>query len=75
MSEPALLYEKKDGIAFVTMNRPDVRNAINTEMLVRLADAWIDAHQVSAPQVRFDVVAVLRSPRGAAQVEHVRGLG
>ena len=38
MSEPALLYEKKDGIAFVTMNRPDVRNAINTEMLVRLAD-------------------------------------
>ena len=42
MSEPALLYEKKDGIAFVTMNRPDVRNAINTEMLVRLADAWQD---------------------------------
>ena len=46
-----------------------------TDRLVRLADAWIDAHQVSSPQVRFDVVAVLRSPRGAAQVEHVRGLG
>jgi len=46
-----------------------------TDRLVRLADAWIDAHHVSAPQVRFDVVAVLRSPRGAAQVEHVRGLG
>jgi len=42
MSEPAVLYEKKDGIAFVTMNRPEVRNAINTEMLVRLADAWQD---------------------------------
>ena len=44
MSEPALLYEKQDGIAFVTMNRPEVRNAINTEMLVRLADAWQDVN-------------------------------
>lgn len=42
MAEPAVLYEKKDGVALVTMNRPDVRNAINTEMLCRLADAWQD---------------------------------
>jgi putative endonuclease len=46
-----------------------------TERLVRLADRWIAAHDVVAPQVRFDMVAVLRSPRGAAAVEHVRGLG
>jgi enoyl-CoA hydratase len=51
MSEPALLYEKKDGIAFVTMNRPDVRNAINTEMLVRLADAWQDVNDDPAVHV------------------------
>ena len=40
MSEPAVLYEKSGGIATVTMNRPGVRNAINPEMLCRLADAW-----------------------------------
>lgn len=39
---PALLYEKRDHIATVTMNRPEVRNAINAEMLCRLADAWQD---------------------------------
>jgi len=41
-SEPAVLYAKADGIATVTMNRPEVRNAINAEMLCRLADVWQD---------------------------------
>jgi enoyl-CoA hydratase len=40
MSDPAVLYENSNGIATVTMNRPEVRNAINPEMLCRLADAW-----------------------------------
>jgi len=42
MAEPALLYEKDGGVATLTMNRPEVRNAINPEMLCRLADAWQD---------------------------------
>jgi len=42
MSEPAALYEKKDGIALLTMNRPEVRNSLNGEMLCRMADAWQD---------------------------------
>ena len=42
MSEPAVLYEKHDAVAVVTMNRPEFRNAINPEMLCRLADAWQD---------------------------------
>src|SRR5215475_10926630 len=50
MAEPAVLYEKHDGIAVVTMNRPDVRNAINAEMLCRLADAWQDVND--DPSVR-----------------------
>jgi enoyl-CoA hydratase len=50
MADPAVLYEKADGIAVVTMNRPDVRNAINAEMLCRLADAWQDVND--DPSVR-----------------------
>jgi enoyl-CoA hydratase len=51
MAEPAVLYEKRDGVAFVTMNRPEVRNAINTEMLCRLADAWQDVNDDDAVRV------------------------
>ncbi len=42
MPEPAVLYEKNDGVAIVTMNRPEVRNALNPEMLCRLTEAWQD---------------------------------
>ena len=41
-SSPHLLVEKRDGIAYVTLNRPDKRNAFSPEMLVRLCDAWVD---------------------------------
>jgi enoyl-CoA hydratase len=50
MPEPALIYEKDGAIAVVTMNRPEVRNAINAEMLCRLADAWQDVND--DPNVR-----------------------
>jgi len=51
---PVLLYEKSDGIAVLTMNRPAVRNALNAEMLCRLADAW-QAVQ-AAPAVRVAIL-------------------
>lgn len=40
MAEPTLLVEKDRHIATVTMNRPEARNALNPEMLCRMADAW-----------------------------------
>ena len=51
MSEPAVLYDKQAGIATVTMNRPEVRNSINPEMLCRLADAWQDINDDPAVRV------------------------
>ncbi|MGY2875437.1 putative endonuclease [Marmoricola sp. URHA0025 HA25] len=50
-------------------------DATKTERLVRLADRWMQERGVVAADVRFDVVAVVRSLRGAAEVEHLRGLG
>ncbi len=37
-----LLYEKKDKIATITLNRPDVMNAINRQLAQALFDAWVD---------------------------------
>jgi enoyl-CoA hydratase/carnithine racemase len=41
MSEqPHLLSERDGHILTLTMNRPDSRNALSSEMVVRMADAW-----------------------------------
>ena len=37
-----LIYEKKDGVATLTMNRPEKQNAMNPQMQVEMARAWID---------------------------------
>ena len=39
---PAIVYEKKGEIAYVTLNRPEVHNALDSEVVVRLAEAWQD---------------------------------
>ncbi|MGN6251664.1 MAG: YraN family protein [Marmoricola sp.] len=50
-------------------------DAVKAERLQRLAWRWAAAHGVRPPDVRIDLVGVLRSPRGASTVEHVRGIG
>ncbi len=43
--------------------------------LQRLGTLWAQAHGVSPQQMRVDLVAVMRPRRGAADVDHVRGIG
>jgi enoyl-CoA hydratase len=42
-AEPVVRYEVADGIAFVTMNRPEFRNAQNSRMTYALDDAFYRA--------------------------------
>jgi enoyl-CoA hydratase len=37
---PAVLFEKRNHLAYLTFNRPEVHNSFNPETLVRLAEAW-----------------------------------
>lgn len=38
--EPHLMHERDGHVLTLTMNRPDSRNALSSEMVVRMADAW-----------------------------------
>jgi 2-ketocyclohexanecarboxyl-CoA hydrolase len=38
-----ILYEKKDGVAWITINRPEVRNAFRTRTVAELTEAFVDA--------------------------------
>lgn len=42
--------------------------------LRRLAQAWLEVHDVHPPAVRIDVVSVVVPPAGAPQVERIAGV-
>lgn len=42
--------------------------------LRRLAACWLTEHAVHPPEIRFDLVGIVQSGRGAAEVEHLRGV-
>ena len=48
---------------------------VKLERLRRLAGLWATAHEVAPPDVRVDLVAVLRPARGSSTLEHVAGVG
>ena len=50
-TEPHVLFEKRDGIAYVTLNRPGKRNAFSPEMIVRLVEIWRDVAEDPAIRV------------------------
>jgi naphthoate synthase len=43
MAYTDVLYEKKGGVAWITINRPEVRNAFRTITVAELTDAFVDA--------------------------------
>lgn len=45
------------------------------DRLRRLGQRWADDHGLRPPETRIDVVAVRVPRRGAAEVEHVPGIG
>lgn len=51
MSESVLLYEVEDGVATLTLNRPDKRNALNGELVGALKDALHRAAEDEAVRV------------------------
>ena len=46
-----LLYEKKDGVAFITFNRPKVLNALNRKTIEELHQVLLDARDDAAVRV------------------------
>jgi enoyl-CoA hydratase len=46
-----ILVERRDGVAIVTLNRPEKRNALSPEMIVRLAGFWREVAQDDAIRV------------------------
>src|SRR3981189_2488104 len=51
MAYENILFEKKDGIAYVTFNRPKVLNALNRKTVEELRDALFEAREDSAVRV------------------------
>ena len=45
------------------------------QRLRQLGMRWAADHGVHPPEMRVDLVAVLRTARGAAEVDHVQGIG
>ena len=43
MAYSDILYEKKNGVAWITINRPEVRNAFRTKTVAELTGAFVDA--------------------------------
>jgi putative endonuclease len=48
---------------------------VKGERLRQLAVRWVEEHGVDPPEIRIDLVGVLLADRGAAEVEHVQGVG
>lgn len=55
MELTTVLYEKRDAVAHVTLNRPDKLNAMNADMHRELGEVWADVQ--ADPDIRAAVLA------------------
>jgi len=51
MAYENLLYEKKDGIAYITFNRPKVLNALNRKTVEEFQQVLLDARDDASVRV------------------------
>lgn len=42
--------------------------------LRELALRWLDERQIYVPEIRFDVISIMRPPHGRPTLEHLRGV-
>jgi enoyl-CoA hydratase len=54
VDSPDAIFERDGNVAVLTLNRPEKRNALSTEMLVRMYDAWVEID--SNPDIRVAIV-------------------
>ncbi len=54
MSKPVLIVEKKEQIAFITLNRPESMNALSTELRNAIVDAFSDLK--NDPSIRVAIL-------------------
>jgi enoyl-CoA hydratase len=45
VSQPAVIVEQEGAVLVVTLNRPEKKNAVNSEVMCRLYDAWVRLDQ------------------------------
>jgi enoyl-CoA hydratase/carnithine racemase len=50
-STDCITFEVRDRIAFITMNRPDKRNALSPELITEVHDAMLEADDLTAVHV------------------------
>jgi enoyl-CoA hydratase/carnithine racemase len=68
---PAVIYEKRDRIAFITLNRPEALNAFNQAMHQELREAWLDFREDDDTWVAVVTGAGERSFSAGADVKEI----
>lgn len=69
----ALIYEKKDKIAYITINRPEAMNAMDPETYTELSKAWIDVRD--DPDVWVAIITGARDKAFSAGADLKKTIG